>query len=116
MRDGRLPRRQHRVCEGIRQGQPTAPEPITGHTILDLGSTSKQFTAFSYCCSNTTASFSLNNGVGKYIPELQPLHASATLRDLMLNTSGLCDYLTLRTLAGMKTENWTTQDDDARIR
>jgi CubicO group peptidase (beta-lactamase class C family) len=89
--------------------------PITAHTIFDLGSTSKQFTAFSVLLLERDGKLSLNDDVRKHVPELQPLQPPVTVRHLLLHTSGLRDYLTLWSLAGMKTENWTTQDDAVRL-
>jgi len=89
--------------------------PINARTIFDLGSTSKQFTAFSILLLERDGKLSLNDDIRKYVPELQPLQPPVTVRHLMLHTSGLRDYLTLWTLAGMKTENWTTQDDAVRL-
>jgi len=89
--------------------------PIRARTIFDLGSTSKQFTAFSILLLERDGKLSLNDDIRKYVPELQPMQPPVTVRHLMLHTGGLRDYLTLWSLAGMKTENWTTQDDAVRL-
>ena len=89
--------------------------PITPQTVFDIGSTSKQFTAFSILLLEREGKLSLDDDVRKYVPELQALEPTVTLRHLMTHTSGLRDYLTLWALAGMKTENWTTQDDAVRL-
>jgi CubicO group peptidase (beta-lactamase class C family) len=89
--------------------------PITSATVFDIGSTSKQFTAFSILLLERDGKLSLDDDVRKYVPELQRLEPMVTVRHLMLHTSGLRDYLTLWRLAGMKTENWTTQADAVRL-
>ena len=89
--------------------------PITPQTVFDIGSTSKQFTAFSILLLERGGKLSLDDDVRKYVPELQPLDPVVTVRHLMLHTSGLRDYLTLWRLAGMKLENWTTQEDAVRL-
>jgi CubicO group peptidase (beta-lactamase class C family) len=89
--------------------------PITPQTVFDIGSTSKQFTAFSILLLERDGKLSLDDDVRKYVPELQPLDPVVTVRHLMLHTSGLRDYLTLWRLAGMKLENWTTQEDAVRL-
>jgi CubicO group peptidase (beta-lactamase class C family) len=89
--------------------------PITPQTVFDIGSTLKQFTAFSILLLEREGKLSLDDDVRKYVPELQALEPTVTLRHLMLHTSGLRDYLTLWALAGMKTENWTTQEDAVRL-
>ena len=89
--------------------------PITPRTVFDIGSTSKQFTAFSILLLERDGKLSLDDDVRKYVPELQPMPRPVTLRHLMLHTSGLRDYLTLWALAGMKTENWTTQAEAVQL-
>jgi CubicO group peptidase (beta-lactamase class C family) len=89
--------------------------PITAQTIFDIGSTSKQFTAFAILLLERDGKLSLDDDVRAYVPELQPLEPVVTIRHLMLHTSGLRDYLTLWRLAGMKLENWTTQEDAIRL-
>lgn len=89
--------------------------PITPTTVFDIGSTSKQFTAFSILLLERDGKLSLDDDVQKYVPELQPLEPVITIRHLLHHTSGLRDYLTLWRLAGMKTENWTTQADAVRL-
>ena len=89
--------------------------PITPKTVFDIGSTSKQFTAFSILLLERDGKLSLDDDVRKHVPELQPLEPTVTIRHLVLHTSGLRDYLTLWALAGMKTENWTTQADAVRL-
>ena len=89
--------------------------PITPATVFDIGSTSKQFTAFSILLLERDGKLSLDDDVRKHVPELQPMDPAVTIRHLLLHTSGLRDYLTLWRLAGMKTENWTTQADAVRL-
>jgi CubicO group peptidase (beta-lactamase class C family) len=89
--------------------------PITPQTVFDIGSTSKQFTAFAVLLLEREGRLSLDDDVRQYLPELQALEPTVTLRHLMLHTSGLRDYLTLWRLAGMETENWTTQEDAVRL-
>ena len=89
--------------------------PITPKTVFDIGSTSKQFTAFSILLLERDGKLSLDDDVRKHVPELQPMDPAVTIRHLLLHTSGLRDYLTLWALAGVKTENWTTQADAVRL-
>jgi CubicO group peptidase (beta-lactamase class C family) len=85
--------------------------PITPRTVFDIGSTSKQFTSYAILLLERDGMLSLDDDVRKHVPELQPMPRTVTIRHLMQHTSGLRDYLTLWSLAGMKTENWTTQSD-----
>src|SRR5690242_8155326 len=74
--------------------------PITPRTVFDLGSTSKQFTAFSILLLERDGKLALADDVRKYIPELPKYERTITIADLMHHTSGLRDYLTLWNLAG----------------
>lgn len=88
---------------------------ITPRTVFDLGSTSKQFTAFSILLLERDGKLSLNDDVRKYIPELPQYERPITIADLMHHTSGLRDYLTLWNLAGVPTEDLTTGEDALKL-
>ncbi len=83
--------------------------PITPRTVFDIGSTSKQFTAFSILLLEREGRLSLDDDVRRFLPDLPVYERPITVRQLLLHTSGLRDYLTLWSLAGVKTESWTTQ-------
>src|SRR5690349_2304152 len=89
--------------------------PITPRTVFDLGSTSKQFTAFSILLLERDGKLSLADDIRKYIPELPQYERTITIADLMHHTSGLRDYLTLWNLAGVPTENLTTDEDALKL-
>lgn len=85
--------------------------PLSSASVLDIGSTSKQFTAMSVLLLAADGKLRLDDDVRRYIPSLPAYGAPITIRHLMLHTSGLRDYTTLLALAGEPTENWTTDDD-----
>ena len=58
---------------------------------LFLGSTTKHFTALSYMLLCEDGKASIDDPVGKYLPELHPVARKVTMRHLMTNTSGLRD-------------------------
>ena len=89
--------------------------PITPRTVFDIGSTSKQFTAFSILLLEREGRLSLDDDVRKFVAELPQYQRPITIRHLLQHTSGLRDYLTLFSLAGVKTESWTTQRDAVRL-
>jgi len=89
--------------------------PITSKTVFDIGSTSKQFTAFSILLLERDGKLSIDDDVRKARAGIAADGPAVTIRHLLLHTSGLRDYLTLWALAGMKTENWTTQADAVRL-
>ena len=83
--------------------------PITPRTVFDIGSTAKQFTAFSILLLERDGKLSLDDDIRRFLPEMPAYERPITVRHLMLHTSGLRDYLTLWSLAGVGTERWTTQ-------
>jgi len=85
--------------------------PITPQTVFDIGSTSKQFAAASILLLEKQGKLSINDDVRKYIPELPNYGKTITILNLLNHTSGLRDYLTLFELAGVNTDNVTTDDD-----
>lgn len=88
---------------------------ITPQTIFDLGSTSKQFTAFSILLLEREGKLSLDDDVRRFIPEMRQYQRTITIADLLHHTSGLRDYLTLWSLAGVPTENWTTDEQALQL-
>ncbi len=88
---------------------------ITPQTVFDIGSTSKQFTAFSILLLERQGKLTLDDDVRKFLPDVPTYERPITIRHLMQHTSGLRDYLTLWNLAGVKTESWTTQKEAVRL-
>ncbi len=85
--------------------------PIAPASIFDIGSTSKQFTAASIVLLEQQGALSLDDDIRKYVPEIQAARRPITLRHLLHHTSGLRDYLELMTLAGIRTEDVSTDGD-----
>src|SRR5258708_5994433 len=56
---------------------------------MRIGSTSKQFTAFTYMMLCEAGLAGIDDPLGKYLPELHPVTHQVTMRQLMGNTSGL---------------------------
>jgi CubicO group peptidase (beta-lactamase class C family) len=84
---------------------------LTPQSVLDLGSISKQFTAFAVHLLARDGRLALDDEVRRYVPELPDYGKPLTLRHLLHHTSGLRDYLTILDLAGFKDEDWTSEDD-----
>ena len=82
---------------------------LSPHSVLDLGSTSKQFTAMSVVLLARQGKLSLDDDVRKHIPELPAYEKPVTVRHLLTHTSGLRDYLTLWYLAGVDDADFTTE-------
>jgi len=75
--------------------------PITPQTVFDIGSTSKQFTAFSILLLQQQGKLSVNDDIRKFLPEMPDYGKPITLHQLMTHTSGLRDYAGLFDLAGI---------------
>ncbi len=89
--------------------------PITPETVFDIASVSKQFTAASILLLQKQGKLRLDDDVRKYIPELPDYAAHGagkiTIRHLISHTSGLRDYVSLFTLAGINNDSVTTDND-----
>lgn len=105
-RDGRLA-----YARGYGSANLELGVPLTPASVFDIGSTSKQFTAMSILLLAREGKLGLDDEVRRYIPGLPDYGARMTIRHLLHHTSGIRDYTTLMTLAGERTENWTTDDD-----
>ncbi len=80
--------------------------------VYDIGSTSKQFAAASIVLLAQQGKLSLDDEVRKFIPELPAYQKPLTIRHMLNHTSGLRDYLTLFSLAGIDFDS-TTGDKEA---
>lgn len=70
------------------------------HTVFDVGSVSKQFTAMSILLLQKDGKLNIDESVRKYIPELPPYADRITLRELLSHTSGIRDHFGLLEIAG----------------
>jgi len=86
-------------------------EPLTPGRVFYLASVSKQFTATAVALLALDGTLSLDDDVRTWIPELPDYGAPVTLRHLLTHTSGLRDYLTLMSLAGLSLEEAHTPDE-----
>jgi len=88
---------------------------ISPLTIFDIGSTSKQFSAFAIGLLEQDGKLSLDDPIRKHIPELGAYAEGIKLGDLVHHTSGLRDYLTLMALAGYRFDDVTDDQDALRL-
>jgi len=84
---------------------------ITAHTVFDVGSAAKQFTATSILLLAEDGKPSLDDDVRRFVRELPDYGAKVTLRHLLHHTSGLPDYIDLLRLAGARTEDVVTDEE-----
>jgi len=85
--------------------------PITPETVFDLSSTSKQFTAAAVLWLAERGALSLDDPVGRHLPELPPALAPVTLAQLIHHTGGVRDFFQLMELAGIDLEDVITNED-----
>jgi CubicO group peptidase (beta-lactamase class C family) len=85
--------------------------PISPASIFNIGSTSKQFTAFAIHLLAQDGKLSLDDDVRKHLPDMPDFGKTITIRHLLQHTSGLRDYLNLLALAGWRLDDVITQDD-----
>jgi len=105
-RDGRVAYARGYGMANLELGVALSPQ-----SVLDIGSTSKQFTAMAVVLLARQGKLSLDDDVRKYIPELPAYDKRVTIRHLLTHTSGLRDYLTLWYLSGVDDADYTTDDE-----
>lgn len=79
--------------------------PITGRTVFDVASLSKQFTAFAIALLAQEGRVSLDAEVRTYVPELPWLGHPITVRHLIHHISGLREYSALLELGGWRIDD-----------
>ncbi len=85
--------------------------PITPQTVFQIGSISKQFTAFLIHLLVSAGLMSLDDDVRQHVPELPDFGKKITVRHLLHHTSGLREETQLMMLAGWRMEDVITRDD-----
>jgi CubicO group peptidase (beta-lactamase class C family) len=105
-RDGRIAYARGYGMANLELGVALSPQ-----SVLDIGSTSKQFTAMAVVLLARQGKLSLDDDVRRFIPELPVYERPITIRHLLTHTSGLRDYLTLWYLAGVDDADFTTDDE-----
>ena len=89
--------------------------PITPQTVFDIGSCSKQFTAFCILLLEKRGKLSLDDDVRKFVPEIPDFGRPILIRHLLYHTSGLRNYVTLLENDGKRTEDVATDADALRV-
>jgi CubicO group peptidase (beta-lactamase class C family) len=84
--------------------------PLTTRTVFNIGSVSKQFTAFAVLLLEHRGALSLDDSVTKHIPELGEPARAVTLQHLLNHTGGLRDYIALLQLSGHSFAERTTRE------
>lgn len=97
VREGRLV-----FARGYGMADLTHHIPFRPETRTNIGSTSKQFTAFAINLLAQRGRLSLDDDIRKHIPELPDLGATVTIRHLLTHTSGYREFLNTLALAGRR--------------
>lgn len=100
VRDGRLV-----FAHGYGMANLAYDLPFTAETPTNIGSTSKQFTAFAIMLLQERGELSLDDDVRKYIPELPDFGQTVRLRHLLTHTSGYREFVNTLALAGRQVLN-----------
>ncbi|MGB3798199.1 MAG: serine hydrolase domain-containing protein [Lewinella sp.] len=79
--------------------------PIDTGTIFQVGSVSKQFTAFAVYLLAADGLIDLNEEVATHLPEVSQFEPAITINHLLYHTSGLKDLLALSTFAGWRADD-----------
>ncbi len=88
---------------------------VTPATPFDIGSITKQFTAFAVAALAEQGKLFLNDDVRKYIPEMKVRGGPVQIRHLLDHTSGLRDEFNLMTMEGYGIEDAVTFEHSLRL-
>ncbi len=105
-RDGRIVYERGYGMANLELGVANSPQ-----SVFDIGSTSKQFTAFAIHLLARDGKLSLDDDIRKWIPEIPAYGKPVTIRNLLHHTGGLRDYIEVMELQGVQTEDLTTDED-----
>lgn len=85
--------------------------PLSSSLVFYIASTSKQFAAASIALLARQGKISLDDDIRKYLPEMPQYQRPVTIRQLVHHTSGIRDYLSLMSLAGMRYEDVYSEEE-----
>jgi len=89
--------------------------PLTPESPFYMASVSKQFTAMSVLLLTEDGKIQLTDSIRKTIPELPDYANRITIYQLLTHTSGVRDYLTLGSLAGLPADSVYTDRSALRM-
>lgn len=88
---------------------------VTPDTPFDIGSVTKQFTAFAVAMLAAEGKLSLDDDVRKFIPEMRATGSIIRIEHLLNHTSGLRDEFNLLTMEGYGVEDAITFEHSLRL-
>jgi CubicO group peptidase (beta-lactamase class C family) len=89
--------------------------PNSNHTLFNIASVSKHFTAFSILLLEQQGKLTLDDDIRQYIPELPDYKHMVTISHLIHHTSGIASSDNLRLFAGIPFEAPWDADDEMDI-
>jgi CubicO group peptidase (beta-lactamase class C family) len=89
--------------------------PLTPASVFNVGSLTKQFTAYLIHSLADEGKLTLEDDVRRFIPELREYGAPIRIRHLLHHTSGVRDYIDLFELAGKRAADVTTHAETVQI-
>ncbi len=89
--------------------------PYATSTLTNIGSVSKQFTAFAILLLEQQGKISLEDDVRKHIPELPEFDEVITIRNLMNHTNGLREVYNLIPMTGWKGQDGLRREEIIEI-
>ncbi len=88
---------------------------ITEETIFDVGSVSKQFTAFAIVLMSQEGKLSLDDDIRTYLPEVPKFGHTIRIRHLIHHTSGIREIYNALGIAGWQAGDGMVQADALRL-
>lgn len=91
--------------------------PYRADTPTNIGSTSKQFTAFAVLLQAERGVLSLDDDIHKHVPELPHLGDTVRVKHLLSHTSGLREFLNLLVMTGRRLDHgdWIDRSEIVEI-
>lgn len=89
--------------------------PNTNHTLFNLASVSKHFTAFCILLLEKEGKLNLNDDIRTYLPDLPDYKCKVTINELVHHTSGIASSDNLKLFAGIPFESPWDADDEMEL-
>jgi CubicO group peptidase (beta-lactamase class C family) len=89
--------------------------PVSSNTVFQIGSVSKQFTAFAIYLLEKQGKLTLEDDIRKHVPEVPDFGKTIRIRHLLAHSSGIRDQAALLTLAGWRMDEVFTTSQVLRV-
>jgi CubicO group peptidase (beta-lactamase class C family) len=109
-RDGKV-----RFAEAYGAAELKPRRAMTPRTVVDIGSTSKQFTATAVLLLAREGRIDLDANVSVYLPSLPAWAGKVTVAQMVHHTSGIADYIELLNRTGVSDTEPATDADALRV-